>query len=112
MNNKNTYIEKSGTIEISSEEIGEEEYKCYTNIYEEEEITLKIKYNNDVLTINDSTITEHCSSYLLYHEFLIFTCSSSGMYDKMFIFSLLLDKWLFDDERRGIESIESMIEER
>lgn len=43
------------------------------------------------LFINDEIYVEHCTSFTFYHEFLIFTVSTSGMYDKMFVFDLVLD---------------------
>ena len=87
----------------------EKDYKIMIN---EEEIKLTASVKNQILTINGCQINEHCTSFLFYHEFLIFTSSSTGMYDKMFIFNLYLDKWIYDEESRGIDTVESIIEER
>ena len=71
----------------------------------EEEILLTVSVKNEILTVNGCTVNEHCTSYLFYHEFFIFTSSSTGMYDKMFVFNLFLDKWIYDEDARGFETI-------
>jgi hypothetical protein len=49
------------------------------------------------LTINSQTLTEDCLSFLLYHEFLLYTVSTNDMYDKLYVFNLKLDRWIWED---------------
>ena len=57
-------------------------------------IQLKIAYNNQELTINSNTISDECSSFIIYHEFLLFTVSTSHMYDKLYVINFALEDWL------------------
>lgn len=33
-------------------------------------------------------VSEECTSYCLYDRFILFTCNSTGMYQKLFVFNL------------------------
>jgi hypothetical protein len=37
---------------------------------------------------------------VFYHEFLLFTVSTSSMYDKLFVINLLLDQWIQEENVR------------
>ncbi len=34
---------------------------------------------------------------MLYHQFLLYTVSTNGMFDKLIVFNLKLDRWVWDD---------------
>lgn len=53
--------------------------------------------SDSTLQINTLTLTEDCLSFMLYHEFLLYTVSTNGMYDKLYVFNLKLDRWIWDD---------------
>ncbi len=40
---------------------------------------------------------------MLYHEFLLFTVSTNDMYDKLFVFNLKLNRWLWDNSLNSVQ---------
>ena len=75
------------------------------------EKVFKTSLKNQCLYLNDELIHEHCTSYGFYHEFLLFTCASTGMYDKLYTLNLHLNTWLHESDSRKSETIASIMEE-
>jgi hypothetical protein len=52
---------------------------------------------------------------MLYHEFLLYTVSTNDMYDRLFVFNLKLDRWLWDESNNGAqfqEKIEELVQKQ
>jgi hypothetical protein len=45
-------------------------------------------------------LSDECTSFVFYHEFLLFTVSTSSMYDKLFVINLLLDNWIQNQDAK------------